>query len=89
MMARTGLATMLYDQSQRLGIKVTFGVSVVNYLENATEGTATAVVNDGRQLTADIVVAADGLGTKSHQIVLGQPVRAIRTGYSIAYHVLP
>ncbi|KIL86171.1 hypothetical protein FAVG1_10567 [Fusarium avenaceum] len=84
MMARTGLATMLYDQCQRLGIKVTFGVSVVDYLENVTEGTATAVADDGRQFTADIVVAADGLGTKSHKIVLGQPVRAIPTGYSIA-----
>ncbi|KFY84702.1 hypothetical protein V500_09074, partial [Pseudogymnoascus sp. VKM F-4518 (FW-2643)] len=79
-----GLASMLYDQCERLGIKVKFGVNVLSYVENATEGTATAIADDGRQFTADIVVAADGLGTKPHQVVLGRPVRAVSTGYAIA-----
>jgi hypothetical protein len=75
---------MLYDQCQRLGIKITFSVNVLSYVENATEGTATAIADDGREFTADIVVAADGLGTKSHQAVLGRPIRAVSTGYAIA-----
>ncbi|KAL5592842.1 hypothetical protein FOBRF1_013150 [Fusarium oxysporum] len=84
MVARAPFTSMLYDQCVRLGIKVTFGVNVLSYSENAAEGTASIIVDDGPQFTADIVVAADGLGTKSTKIVLGQPMRATPTGFSIA-----
>lgn len=36
------------------------------------------------RFVADIVVAADGLGTKSHKAVLGEPLRAMLTGYAVA-----
>ncbi|KAF9880157.1 FAD binding domain-containing protein [Colletotrichum karsti] len=83
MVSRPGLAEMLYQQCQRLGIPVTFGVSIVDYTENADEGSATAVSDDGRRFTADVVVAADGLGTKSHKAVMGEVIRAVPTGFVI------
>ncbi|KAF6802973.1 FAD-binding domain protein [Colletotrichum musicola] len=83
MLSRPGLTQMLYDQCQRLGIPVTFGVNIVDYVEDVEAGTATAVADDGRRFTGDVVVAADGLGTKSHKIVTGEVIRAVPTGFVI------
>ncbi|KXH44086.1 hypothetical protein CSIM01_04390 [Colletotrichum simmondsii] len=83
MVSRPGMSIMFYDQCMRLGIPVKFGVNVVDYIENAAEGTGTAVTADGQRLTADIVVAADGLGTKSHKVVMGEAIRAVPTGFVI------
>ncbi|KAK1624454.1 hypothetical protein BDP81DRAFT_464608 [Colletotrichum phormii] len=84
MVSRPGMSIMFYEQCMRLGIPVKFGVNVVDYVENAAEGTATAVTADGQELTADIVVAADGLGTKSHKVVMGEAIRAVPTDLSFA-----
>ncbi|KAB8250384.1 hypothetical protein BDV35DRAFT_341957 [Aspergillus flavus] len=40
-------------------------------------------VDGGQRNGPDIVVAADGLGTKSHSVVLGYPTRAVSTGYCV------
>ncbi|KAF4867878.1 FAD-dependent monooxygenase [Colletotrichum siamense] len=78
MVSRAGFTNMLHKQCLRLGIPITFGTNVVEYTENA--GAAFAITDDGRTFTADIVVAADGLGTKSHKAILGESVRALPTG---------
>ncbi|KAI1452347.1 FAD/NAD(P)-binding domain-containing protein, partial [Annulohypoxylon moriforme] len=87
LMSRYHCAQMLYGQCKRLGISVTFGVTAEKYQEDTTKWNATVVTHDGRQLTADVVVAADGIGTKSHGVTLGRPVRAIKTGY-IVYRIM-
>ncbi|KAI1462168.1 hypothetical protein F4805DRAFT_475330 [Annulohypoxylon moriforme] len=84
LVSRAGLSTILYNQCRRLGIPVTFGVSIVDYTENDVERTATAIDEQGQRYTSDIVVAADGLGTKSHKAIFGQTIRAIPTGYAIS-----
>ncbi|KAI0381983.1 FAD/NAD(P)-binding domain-containing protein [Hypomontagnella monticulosa] len=82
--SRPDFTLMLYRQCQRLGIPFTFGVAVDRYEEDTEKGNATAIAQDGRRFTADFVVAADGLGTKSHTITLGKPVKAFKTGF-VAY----
>ncbi|KAJ5399673.1 hypothetical protein N7465_010162 [Penicillium sp. CMV-2018d] len=80
---RRDLAFMYLAQCERLGIPITFDVNVVEYSDDISKGTATAHTDDGRNFTGDVVVAADGIGTKSHNIVLGKPARAVSTGYCV------
>ncbi|KAH6857083.1 putative monooxygenase [Chaetomium sp. MPI-CAGE-AT-0009] len=80
---RKDVALMLFAQAQRLGIPISFGVSVTKYSEDPAKGSGIIHTDDGRELSADIVVAADGLGTKSHSVVLGYPTRAVSTGYCV------
>ncbi|KZL63573.1 fad binding domain protein [Colletotrichum incanum] len=80
--ARQDIAALLFSQVQRLGSKVEFRTNIVEFSEDASRGTATARAFDGREFTGDLVVAADGLGTKSHKVVLGQPISAVHSGYA-------
>lgn len=65
MLGRNALADMLSDQCKRLGIPITFGVTIDKYEEDITKGVATAISLDGRCFDADVIIAADGIGTKS------------------------
>ncbi|KAI0889816.1 FAD/NAD(P)-binding domain-containing protein [Annulohypoxylon maeteangense] len=87
LMSRYHCAQMLHSQCKRLGIPLTFNVAIEKYEEDITKGNATAVAQDGRRFTADVVIAADGIGTKSHGVTLGRPVRAIKTGFDV-YRVM-
>lgn len=81
---RSGVAHMLTSQCQRLGIQIQYGATVVAF--NETEEHAIATIetkNEVIHAEADIVVAADGVGTKSHAHVSGQPVKATGSGYSV------
>ncbi|ORY66076.1 monooxygenase [Pseudomassariella vexata] len=78
---RRDIALMYLSQCERLGIPITYGVNIIKYSEDPERGIATAHADDGRLFTGDVVVAADGIGTKSHGITMGKPVRATDTGY--------
>lgn len=78
---RAALASIFYNQAKRLGIDITFGVHIVDYEEDEAQGAGSAIAEDGTRYTADIVVAADGLGTKSYNLILGEPLRASATGF--------
>ncbi|RDK37086.1 hypothetical protein M752DRAFT_287229 [Aspergillus phoenicis ATCC 13157] len=82
---RRDVALMFSAQAQKLGIPSNFGVGVTNYLEDSAMGLGIIHTEDGRELSADIVVAADGFGTESHFVVVDYPTRAISTGYCIDY----
>ncbi|UQC73509.1 monooxygenase [Colletotrichum lupini] len=73
--SRRDLAMMLLSQCKRLEISVTYGVDITRYSEDG-EGSATAHAEDGRSFTGDVVIAADGIGSKSCSVTLGKPVRA-------------
>ncbi|OHE91116.1 hypothetical protein CORC01_13598 [Colletotrichum orchidophilum] len=84
---RSDLAKMLAGQCERFGIPIHFGVSIAEYEEDDT--TATAISEDGRRFSGDVVIAADGIGTKSHAVVLGYPTRANSTGFVKFRAVVP
>ncbi|KAI1848521.1 hypothetical protein JX265_013804 [Neoarthrinium moseri] len=69
---------MLISQLERLGIRNEYGCRVVDCCENAQK--AGIVLDDDRRLEADVVVAADGIGSKSHRLVNGQEIRARGSG---------
>lgn len=72
---------MLYDQIQRLGIEVVCEKRAAEYYE--TESRGGVVTADGERAEADIVVAADGIGSKAQNLILGEQVRGMYSGHSI------
>ncbi|EKG16468.1 Monooxygenase FAD-binding protein [Macrophomina phaseolina MS6] len=70
---------MFVSQVERLGVKVQFGKRVVDYWEDEQRGRAGVVTDRGEGFEADVVIAADGVGSKSQKIVGGQ-VKAISSG---------
>jgi len=70
---------MFVSQVERLGVQVKFGVKVVDYFESEDGLKGGCVTASGERYEADIVIAADGVGSKSQRIVGGQ-VRAKSSG---------
>ncbi|KAK8044011.1 hypothetical protein PG993_004035 [Apiospora rasikravindrae] len=69
---------MLISQLERIGIQVEYGCRAAEFYED--EDKAGVRLDDGRTMEADVVVAADGIGTKSHTLVNGQDIRAWPSG---------
>ncbi|KAK7992588.1 hypothetical protein PG988_001382 [Apiospora saccharicola] len=65
---------MLISQLGRIGVQIEYGCRVAEFHEDADK--AGVRLDDGRTIEADVVVAADGIGTKSHTLVSGQDIRA-------------
>ncbi|GFF48251.1 monooxygenase [Aspergillus udagawae] len=76
---RSELHGLLWDYVQELGIKVDFDKWVDEYFETDTHGGV--VLADGQRVTADIVVAADGVGSKSWPLILGQKDKPTSSGF--------
>lgn len=83
LIGRMSAANLYLNQCRRLGIPITWNTAIVDYEENTAAGYGVAVASDGTRYQADIIVAADGLASKSHRLVLGKHVRAVGTGYTI------
>lgn len=78
----------LLGQVLALGIEVTHGQRAVDYFEDETK--AGVALEDGSKVEADVVIAADGLGTKSHKLINGHDIRAMSSKHSVfrtAYRV--
>lgn len=85
------LYQMLLTQVGKVGIKVEFGQKIVSYYEDAEAGKGGVVVEvEGgtEKHEAELVIAADGVGSKSQELVGGQ-VRAISSGRAIWRAVFP
>ncbi|KAI1348315.1 hypothetical protein F5Y01DRAFT_306889 [Xylaria sp. FL0043] len=70
---------MFVRQVKKLGVKIEFGKKVVDYCEDESRQKAVAITDQGERFEADIVIAADGVGSKSQKLVGGQ-VRARSSG---------
>jgi len=70
---------MFVNQVERLGVNVEFNSRVVDYFEDEERGKAGVITDSGKRYEADVVIAADGVGSKSQKIVGGQ-VRARSSG---------
>jgi 2-polyprenyl-6-methoxyphenol hydroxylase-like FAD-dependent oxidoreductase len=79
----------LFTQLKSIGVDVTFGKRVVDYFEDEAEQKAGVILEDGSKMEADVVVAADGVGTKSHKLVSGRDIRAYPSGSSVLRTAFP
>ena len=70
---------MFVRQLEELGIDVEYERRVIDYQEDEKTGKAVAITDDGHRYEADVIIAADGVGSKSQRLVGGQ-VRAQSSG---------
>ena len=80
---------MLYHQLNRLGIPVLFGQKVVSYYEDAARGIGGVTTEGGKDLEADIVIAADGLHSRSSNLVANGEEKAQPSGQSLYRCAMP
>lgn len=80
---RPKIQQALYDYAIHLDISVTFGQHVLEYLDDSFQSKAEVVTTTGERFRADIVVAADGVGSKSWQLVQGAKFDVRSSGFAI------
>ncbi|EWZ43042.1 hypothetical protein FOZG_07789 [Fusarium oxysporum Fo47] len=81
--SRVKLYRAFLKQAERVGIHVEWGCRVVEYWEDVEGCAGGVVLENGEKRTADIVVAADGLRTKSNTVVPGMPDQLATSGKAI------
>ena len=74
---------MLYEYVKHLEIPVTFGKVVVDYYEIVKSSRAGVLTDNGEHFEADLVIAADGVGSKSWKSVSGAENKPRSSGFSV------
>lgn len=80
---RARLLQILYDYAVALGIPMTFGKHIVEYFEAFDSQKAGVMTVEGERFQADVVVAADGIGSKSWKLIGAPRSEARSSGFSI------
>ena len=80
---------MLWHQVQRFGIEVYFDKRVVEYFEDPDRGVAGVVTDHGDRAEADVVLAADGVNSRSQDIVMPNRNKGRRSGRSVYRSTYP
>lgn len=81
--SRPGLILALYDYVEPLGISVTFGKRVIDYYESTELNKAGVFIEGGLRMEADLVIAADGVGSKVMRTITGKETKAVSSGFSV------
>ena len=87
---RSKLHNVLFEYAFQLGIPVEFSATASEFFEADSHGGV--VLSDGRTITADVVVAADGVGSRSWELVVGSKEPPISSGfvlYRVTFPVAP
>lgn len=74
---------MLLAQLEACGIRVQYGRKVVGYYEDVEMGMGGVVLEGGERVEGDVVVAADGVQTRSWRVVRGEEVMVRSSGNAI------
>ncbi|CAH0028286.1 unnamed protein product [Clonostachys rhizophaga] len=72
---------ILEEYARSLNIAIEFSSNAVAYFES--DGKWGVELSDGSKLEADVVVAADGAGSKSWKLILGEKNEPISSGYAL------
>ncbi|KAJ6789496.1 hypothetical protein PWT90_00297 [Aphanocladium album] len=70
--SRPRIYSAMLEQLERAGVAVEYGRDVVSYFD--ADGRAGVELGDGTKLEADLVVAADGVHTRSCSLVAGKDI---------------
>ena len=80
---------MLYHQLQRFGIDITYGKRVMEYYEDAERSVGGVITDNGEKIEADLVIAADGLNSRSQVIIPTSGSKAKPTRRSVFRCAMP
>lgn len=81
--SRPKLINSLHHYVVSLGIPINFGQRVVDYYEVVSTARAGAITEAGDRFEGDVVIAADGVGTKSWKSVAGESTKPRSSGFSV------
>lgn len=84
---RANLHKCLLDRTVELGATIITKASVENLAIADDQMSATVILKDGRQMTADLVVGADGINSTLREVFLGRADPPVLTG-DLAYRLL-
>ena len=86
---RANLHQCLYDRAVELGASVLTNSRVINVVTGLGKygEKAKVVLDDGREMEADLVVGADGINSKLREVMLGREDPPTPTG-DLAYRLL-
>lgn len=84
---RPRLHEILMREVEAIGIELVCNTKVIKYFEE--EHQAGVETDDGRQFRADVVVAADGIHSRSWQLVVGTKEEPISSGYAVFRTAMP
>lgn len=77
---RGDMAVVFYNHVKELGIPVHLGKRVTEYFETPTEA---GVIVDGKQWSADCVLACDGVHSRARGFIIGRSDSPHATGYAV------
>lgn len=77
---RSEFHEVLFNYTNDIGISVEFNATAKEYYERSEIGGV--ILSDGRVLEADLIIAADGVGTTSWRLVTGSHEEAISSGFA-------
>ena len=83
--SRPKFVRMLTTQLEKVGVEIAYEKHAVEYHEDQEKQKGVVVLADGEKLEADVVVAADGIGTKSHKLVNGKDINPRRTALVVVW----
>ncbi|KAI0479707.1 putative monooxygenase [Xylaria cf. heliscus] len=72
---------VVYKHALAIGVNVRLGARVEDYFENDDE--AGVVLESGERITADVVLAAEGVRSRGRKIVLGYDDKPKASGYAV------
>jgi 2-polyprenyl-6-methoxyphenol hydroxylase-like FAD-dependent oxidoreductase len=78
---RKRLHNLLNAYVKELGIPVMYEAKVGTYFE--TNSTGGVILDTGKRISADVVVAADGVGSRSREIIDGNRDKPISSGFVV------
>ncbi|KAH6950315.1 hypothetical protein BKA56DRAFT_506464 [Ilyonectria sp. MPI-CAGE-AT-0026] len=85
--SRAALHHAFHKYAAKLGIEIKFSSRVMDYFEDDEK--AGVILEDGSKLVADVVAAADGIGSRSWNIVSGFKETPISSGFAMFRATFP
>ena len=89
MQGRVKFYKTLMRQVERLGIQTTYNQRVMNYYEIEDAHVGGVVLENGDRHEADLVIAADGIKTRSNKLISAQDVTPKESGMAIYRSAYP
>lgn len=80
---------MLYHQLERFCIKVSYNMRITEYYEDSERRIGGVVTDKGERFEADLVIAADGLNSRSQTLIPGPAETAKPTGRTVFRGAFP